>query len=434
LSTAAILHQSRLLGQRVTAWSVAVGMRPLQALLAAPAMVFVGTLAILMFRPPDLDLHELDRVAFGVLILVVGLRALLLRERIRLIGSISAPMLGLVTVAGCRAAAQPYDPQTWSLFAAEFVVPFTLFHLAMLVFNNEASARKFETFALCALGYLIFIAIASLLGATGLVLPSFILDETLGIHADRARGPFLQAVANGVSLIILGLVAVDCLRRGRLRSTRAFLLLGSLPLAILATMTRAVWFGFLGSAVAMAWVVKEQWVRRLVMGLLVLCTLALTMTLNGDAFRTALFDRAAESGPVEIRAAIYRASWEMIGERPLLGWGPNQMPAEVAQRMPDYELDKYWAHNTYLELLVEHGILGVSLYACMIVSLFRLTRTRLSDSGGGIAFRAVWPIVLSVYLFNAIFVVMNYQFVDALVFTMGGMVAAQNRTQESEPR
>ena len=36
--------------------------------------------------------------------------------------------------------------------------------------------------------------------------------------ADRARGPFLQAVANGVSLNLLGLVALDSFRRRRLRS------------------------------------------------------------------------------------------------------------------------------------------------------------------------------------------------------------------------
>ena len=67
------------------------------------------------------------------------------------------------------------------------------------------------------LGYLSVIALLFLFGEKSLILPPFILDENLGIHADRARGPFLQAVANGVTLNLLGLVALDSYRRRRLR-------------------------------------------------------------------------------------------------------------------------------------------------------------------------------------------------------------------------
>jgi hypothetical protein len=37
----------------------------------------------------------------------------------------------------------------------------------------------------------------------------------------------------------------------------------------------------------------------------------------------------------------------------------------------------------------------------------------------------IWMIVLGVYLLNALLVVVNYQFVNALLFTVGGIVAAQ---------
>jgi hypothetical protein len=42
-------------------------------------------------------------------------------------------------------------------------------------------------------------------------------------------------------------------------------------------------------------------------------------------------------------------------------------------------------------------------------------------------FRKLWPILLVVYLLNACFVVMNYQYVNALVFMIAGILAAQNR-------
>ena len=42
-------------------------------------------------------------------------------------------------------------------------------------------------------------------------------------------------------------------------------------------------------------------------------------------------------------------------------------------------------------------------------------------------FHRLWPIILAVYWLNAAIVVMSYQFVNALIFTMAGMLAAQRR-------
>jgi hypothetical protein len=39
----------------------------------------------------------------------------------------------------------------------------------------------------------------------------------------------------------------------------------------------------------------------------------------------------------------------------------------------------------------------------------------------------VWPIILGVYWVNAAVVVMSYQFVNALIFSIAGMLAAQRR-------
>jgi hypothetical protein len=39
----------------------------------------------------------------------------------------------------------------------------------------------------------------------------------------------------------------------------------------------------------------------------------------------------------------------------------------------------------------------------------------------------LWPIILGVYWLNAAVVVMSYQFVNALIFSMAGMLVAQRR-------
>jgi hypothetical protein len=165
---------------------------------------------------------------------------------------------------------EPFNAQTWSLFAAKFLVPFTLFHLAQLVFCGERSFRHFELFSWVLLAYLSLISLASVLGMNWLIYPKYILDEGVGIHADRARGPFLQAVANGMTLNMLALFAVDSWRRRRLRGVFS-IVLSVVPMAILATMTRAVWLSFAGSLLALLVLTRDSRVQRACAGLALGC-------------------------------------------------------------------------------------------------------------------------------------------------------------------
>lgn len=400
--------------------------QPLQHAFLRPSLVLVGTLVVFLFRPPDLELHHADRIAFGILVFVVLLRAFLVRERLPWIRSISWPMAALFMLALYAPLTQPFNVQTWSLFAAKFLVPFTLFHLACLVFKDDRSLRHFETFCLLVLAYLTFISIASLLGKPSLIFPRYILDESLGIHADRARGPFLQAVANGVTLNLLGLLALDYWRRGRLRGPVA-LLLALVPLAILATMTRAVWLSFSASIIAVLLLTQSTRVRRACAGLVIAASLGTVLVLSMAGCRIALEDRLQERSPVEFRVSIYQVGWEMALEKPWFGWGQNQMPEEIAKRMSDYRPDTYCAHNTYLEVLVEHGLIGLSFYIWMIVGLFRLGLHSKNQevTSYDLDSRRLWIVLLGVYLLNASFVVINYQFVNALFFTAAGILACQ---------
>jgi len=69
------------------------------------------------------------------------------------------------------------------------------------------------------------------------------------------------------------------------------------------------------------------------------------------------------------------------------------------------------------------------------LSLFRLRGTTSTenlrpvqahflDSG----FRTLWPLILGVYFLNASAVVMNYQFVNGFVFSIAGILAAQQQS------
>ncbi len=415
---------------------VGVGLRPLQVLMMMPTALFLVALAAMLLRPPDVPFYEVDRVAFGLLAAGVMVRAVVTRQRLLVVERATWPMIGLTLMAVASVITGPFDQQTWSLLAAKFLVPVALFHLAGLVFREERRLRRFEMFALVVLAYLCFTAIAFLVGAKSLIFPRFILDESLGYHVDRARGPLLQAVANGVSLNMLGVLALHAFLRGRIRGLKAALLLGSLPVAILATMTRAVWLSFAVSMGVLILRSHNRRLRRICVAVTIVGAVGLLIVLSFDDQRRALSDRLKESGPLDFRQAVYAGGWQMFLEKPLTGWGVNQMPGELARHVSGYKEKELYPHNTYLELLVEHGVFGLALYAWLMWEIFRLGRGLIPRGDGkgflNREFHAMWPVLLAIYWVNAALVVMNYQFVNGLLFTMAGMLAAQRRRAAKE--
>ncbi len=402
-------------------------LRPLHLALAFPSVLYVAAMAVFLFRPPDLFSFYADCIAFGVLVFAVGLRAMALREKTPFFAGLSVPMLGLAALAVLRALREPFDAQVWSIIASKFIVPFSLFHIAVLVFRGAEQRRHFEVFVVVVLAYLVFIALAFLLEARSLIWPRFILDESLGFHADRARGPFLQAVANGLSLNLLGILAFALPRTYR---KIVWVLWALLPLAVLATMTRAVWISFALSTLAVGFIFAERRMQAVCILLLVGALLGgMAIGFSNHSLKKALWERTEERGPVQARMAVYSGAWAMFKERPFAGWPAAHMYAELGRRMEGYRLRTFYVHNTYLALLIELGIPGLTLYGILFFNLFRLSRRGGPEESGAIgALRKIWPVLLCVYLFNALFVDMAYQFVIGLLFTVAGMLCAPEKS------
>ena len=412
-------------------------LRPLQALMAVPTLLFLAALTAMLLRHSDVAFYEIDRVALGLLVVGVVGRAVVRRQRLFVMERVTWPLMGLTALALAGVIGQPFEPEAWSLLASKLIVPLMLFHLAGLVFTDERKFRQFELFALIVLAYLSFTAIAFLVGARALIFPRFILDESLGFHADRARGPLLQAVANGVSLNMLALLALHAYRRGRARGVKIALLLATVPIAILATMTRAIWLSFGGTVLALIFFSKNRSMRRVGVGFALMAAAGLVAVLILPGFGEALSDRLEERGPVDYREAVYAGGWQMFLERPLTGWGFHQMPSELPRYVSGYQEKVLYPHNTYLELLVEHGLVGLALYVWLMWEIWQLGRSRIPHNEKHSfldgQFHGMWPILLGVYWVNAAMVVMSYQFVNGLLFTMAGMLAAQRRRAEARP-
>ena len=398
--------------------------------LTLPAFMFLLTLTAMLFRPPDLKSFPIDRVAFCALVLLLCVRLCVYRQPLRTYPA-TWPLLALLLIGFWGALTQPYTPQAWSLFAAKWMVPFFLFHIAGMVFEDERSTRKLEIFLLVVLVYLSAISILSLVGAKNLIFPRFIADEGIGIHADRARGPFLQAVANGVCLNLLGLIALDSFRRRKLPWLVATVLFFAVPLALLATKTRAVWISAALSVLVLACLGSMPKLRRIALAWCVIATVGSGILFLYRTRTDSLAERALDRSPVDFRNEMYRAGWQMFTEKPVVGWGNDWfIQPEVEKRISTFHPEYYVFHNTFLEIAVQRGLLGLGLYSWLIICLFRLSMAAVSESDSTLSnrhFRKLWPLLLGVYLLNASAVVMNYQFVNAVLFTIAGILAAQSR-------
>lgn len=388
----------------------------------------------MLFRPPDLRFYDLDRIALALLVGAVTLRVFMLRQTFMVTAPVALPLFALIALNLFELLSRPSQPQDWSTFAAKWLVPFLLYHIAQLVFTNHKALRQFEIFLLVVLGYLGLIAIFFLVGAKGPIFPGYILDVSIGIHADRARGPFLQAVANGVSLTLLSLIALDSYRRGRLRGFLALIFAFAVPAAILATKTRSVWVSFAG-AIVFLWVFSSSRRIRQACGSLALAGILVASGTCLACLRDASFgERLEERSPVEFRFSMYRAGWEMFQQKPLLGWPADRIQPELARTVEGFHQEQFFFHNSYLEVAVKHGLIGLALYFWVFLDLFRVGK-KIKEKGAhephflDPKFRSLWPVLVMVYLLNASFVVMNYQFVNGLLFTLAGALTAQNHRE-----
>jgi O-antigen ligase len=174
--------------------------------------------------------------------------------------------------------------------------------------------------------------------------------------------------------------------------------------------------------------------RKACLGLAVVGGAGFLIVVSVPELQSTLTERMQERGPVDFREAVYAGGWQMFLERPLTGWGVNRMPSELARHVSGYKESVLYPHNTYLELMVEHGIAGLALYAWLMWEIWRLGRGSIPRGESNVfldrRFYSLWPLLLGVYWINAALVVMNYQFVNGLLFTMAGMLAAQRRRAE----
>ncbi len=246
--------------------------------------------------------------------------------------------------------------------------------------DSRAVNTIFATFTLLGT-YLALTALLETAGIWSLVFPRYIANPELGLHYGRARGPGLNSVSLGVYLSLCTAAAWLWLPRLSLKwKPLVCLLIGLMGFSVLLTYTRSTWLGLAGVMVVLVTFKFPKPIRLPVF--LVIILLGGTLLVAGKDALIALKreDSASVSAhSVQQRAAFVYVSMKMFQDHPLWGVGygryyDKKLPY-LNDRRQSFELESIRPlhhHNTFLSLLTETGMLGLSLYLSVLVGFARV--------------------------------------------------------------
>lgn len=307
-----------------------------------------------------------DRIVLVTAIAALLLRAPRARNRPALRLGPEAALLGIALACAVVSAALAGSLTTsggfFTLFDRYGALPFVLFLVAPLAFRDH-ERRAVLLVALVALGgYLGLTALFEAAGARALVFPRYILDEAAGIHFGRARGPFVQAAANGFALFACGVAAAIALSVWRQLPARlaagAVLLLCAA--GCLFTLQRTVWLA--AAAAALVALLAAQELRRYLVPAAVVVVLVVAgafAAIPGLSVRAE--ERRDNERSIWDRRNTNAAALRLIADKPLTGTGWHRFAQE---RFPYYRqaegypltFDGEIVHNVFLSNAAELGL------------------------------------------------------------------------------
>jgi O-antigen ligase len=343
-----------------------------------PAWMLTGALVLSCFNS-NWDAFGLPPlVAPDRLLLAAGVLSLLLRAprarrrpplRLEPVHALLAAALAWAVGSALAVGTITSADTTFELLD-RFAVPFMVFTLAPLAFRTRRDREVFLAVIVAFGAYLGLTSLFEALGPHALVFPRFILDESIGYHVARARGPFLEASVNGIGLyscLALSLVAAATWRESRWRRSAAQAVAFVCAMGLLFTLTRSVWLAA-GIATAATMVSARELRRWLlpVAGAATVVIAALLVLL--PAFDQQVAERRAAQWSVWERENVNAAALAMTQQRPLTGFGlgtfneRNDEYFPLLDNTPQVAERRLGIHNVFLALSTELGLIGLTLF------------------------------------------------------------------------
>jgi O-antigen ligase len=314
-------------------------------------------------------------LAAGILSALVRVPAIADRPRLRITGAHWLLALAAAyAVVSAFAAGTLFERDALLKIVDAFgIMPFLLFLVAPVVFRT-AHQRRVLLGTLVALGsYLAPTVIFEMAGLDALVFPKYIVDPTYGIHVERGRGAFADAVANGLALYACAVACGIAAATWRSWAARAYAATVGLLCIVGAflSLERSVWIGAVfGTSLAM---LATRGLRRYLAIVLVAGAAAIGAALvTVPGLYDTVHTRVTERGILWDRKNLARAAINMVEAKPLFGFGWSRFTSDSADYFHqsfDYPLTATHAgvHNTPLTYAVDLGLVGMTLWLLGVV-------------------------------------------------------------------
>jgi O-antigen ligase len=313
-----------------------------------------------------------DRLLLAGGIVAVLLRAPQVADRPRLrispahwlLAMATAYAVGSAFLAGTLFHRDPF----FKIVDAFGILPFLTFLVAPLAFATPRH-RRVLLVTMVALGaYLGLTTLFETARLDALVFPRYILDPSYGIHAGRGRGPFVDAVANGLALYTCAAVCAVAAATWRGRAHRTVAVAVGLLCLVGAFMSlqRSVWLAA-GVATLVAMLAARR-ARRYLVPVLAATAVGIGICVAViPALAERITQRTEQSETLWDRENLARAAVRMIEARPLFGFGWSRFTADsfdYFEQAPGYPLTATGSpvHNTPLGYGAELGLIGLTLW------------------------------------------------------------------------
>ena len=224
---------------------------------------------------------------------------------------------------------------------------------------------------------LVLIASATLAGLFGLY--QYWQDLTINVaeSLNRPEGSLSTYMTFAGLLMLVGVLALAWVMFQKPMQRWVWASIGIITLALLLTLTRQAWFGFLIGSVFLVFVWRKKMLLLLPIMLLVVYTVS---SLPAQTRILAPF-RGLDT-TFEMRTNLWQVGWEVFKDYPLTGCGfscldliHNQYPDPLYEKTHDLRRSVrhlQGMHNNFMQLAIDTGILGLTAWLGIWVCFFRL--------------------------------------------------------------
>ncbi|MGI9471709.1 MAG: O-antigen ligase family protein [Rubripirellula sp.] len=374
----------------VTLFSIAglVWMLPViqrgRVLVMAMVVLIVGTIfGPAFFAVEGPILFSLDRVLWFAMFGLAAIGWRLSYTRTPQLNRIDWLVMAIVVwffLSAIRGGSVPTGSSPVARWLFYIVMPAGMYTIARLVDIRGKEVRWMLVGSIVLGMYLAITAMLEISGLHQFVFPTYIRNPENWLFLGRGRGPLMNPAGNGIVISIAVTAAtLGAIFAGR-REKLFFVALGLVLLGgIYATLTRSVWMGALLAMGIVILVYSPRWVRVIGLAAVFVIGGASVMGMKDQLVRMKReknLSAADAEKSIQLRPLLAVVALEMFKDHPLIGHGfghyfehNSRYHNNRSYNLPLGEARRYAQHNVFLSVLVDTGLIGLSLFVAWLAML-----------------------------------------------------------------